>query len=211
MQKCILIGVLILLTVVSGAMAATVGVDFTGLTADITNNPYWINGVTFSYTPISADTAAFADGAILSNGIGLLTMVFDFPAIGLDFDFSVLGVPDLPSPNAPYQTGDVLSDGFAFFNSGDSAILFATISGQSTYTPPECEETKGCEMSAWDADGTFHYAGPGFSQADVYFQPTAAYFDVKNVSYDPAPEPGTIVLFACGLAIVGARRTLKRS
>jgi hypothetical protein len=187
----ILLTFIVLLMVVAPAKANIITVDFSGfgnsfidLTIQNPNNPPGFTGIatpdglTFAYDDSDNDGMDFA--AISSSGIfgttpHILSMDFGPTqygmATGLWIDFALIGALE-----------DFVPAGlFVQLDNGELALADAV----------------GFPGAA---SGNLSYEGSPFSRAFLAFSPDAQYFDISNVSYEPVPEPSTMILLGSGLA-----------
>jgi hypothetical protein len=178
-----------LVMIVAPAKANIITVDFSGFGSnfdDITtqNNPPGFTGIatpdglTFAYDDSDNDGLDFA--AISGTGIfgttpHILSMDFGPTqfgmAKGLWIDFALIGAIDSFVPVGL----------FVLLDNGELALADA-------YGFP------GISF------GTLSYEGSPFSRAFLAFSPEAQYFDISGVSYEPVPEPSTMILLGSGLA-----------
>jgi hypothetical protein len=170
--------------------AASVLVNFSVLTDSViitTNtdpNAYLLSGITFSYDNLgNIDEFANIDSSGIVGSTGG-RLYFDFmpptpKAMGLSFDFSLLGVP---GSNTPLTNGLVIT-----FNDGQTYVTNLTIA-TSSFTPYDSGNPSG----DGDASGSFVYSGGPFDQALMRFSSGAGFFSVANISYEIAPPLMTI-------------------
>lgn len=195
-----IVSLLALVFVAGAALAAPVTVDFSVLginSIDITRssnpNGYTLNGVNFWYDNqgSAADTASVDASGIFGTTNGLLAFDFAAPATALNFDFSLLGA-----------TGS-LDDGlFIMFKNGGNDVADMLI--PATFIPYDPNDlTQG-----GDAMGTLSYSGAAFDQAQMYLSLGAPYFSVSNLSYEPVPEPGSLMVLGSG--VVGLLGLMRR-
>ena len=219
MMKIFRFAILALLLVAGTAVAATITVDFSGLstTTDITfqgdalnpdlnsvhlNGP---NGVRIQYvaaaydtgTGLPIDTASADNTGVFGSPLGALVLIFDNPAVGLSFDYSVDPFLDAEQLPLPVCVGGNCVD--LIFNPGN--ILASSLDPLATFTYGSL-------------------AGPAaspFSAVTIFFASDAANFNMSNIKFDSTapdtvPEPGTFVLIgSCLLGLAGTRLLKRRA
>lgn len=167
MKKLFLIVSLLAMMMVTGAVvAAPVNVNFSSLVTSFNITlplTYNLDGITFSYDNFAT---ASETAAINPQGIAGSTygaLIFDFAAPATALNFN------FTLNGAAGNPADALT---AIFDNGDSATI------------P-------------DGVGALAYTGAPFSNAQFFFAVNAAgaplQFTVSNLSYEPVPEPGSMV------------------
>ena len=157
------------------------------------------DGVTFQFDPggYDASNVPLYSASADSTGIfgdtagGQLNLYFDFPAMGLLINFSVLGAA--PCTSGPCAVPDALD---TIFNNGDSPFYGGTAHADGTIT------------------GQLLYTSSlPFNQVALFFDTLGPNFTVDSVSYDSiAPEPVSFLLIATGLVgLVGFKRLRHRA
>jgi hypothetical protein len=175
---------------------ATVSVDcgVVAVETDITlPNTLTLDGIIFSYDNYgsSTDSASINNNGISGTTLGLLTFNFDAPAYSLNFDFFLRG-------GAPGLIPDAL---IVTLSNGGNGV--ADLTFQTTSFIPYDPRNPVKESLAF---GSFAYGGAPFNQAEMYFSLDAPYFNVSRITYNPAPEPATVVLLACGMLVLNWRK-----
>jgi len=183
MKLCNSLLLMTLLTV-PAAVAGTVQLDFSelGTASPVDVNGLSIDGVTFH----------FAGGSAQYNAV-----------IGLSGMTALVSEPLLVGDTTGTLTLDFL-DPTPFL---DFDIVMASadpISGAYTVTlagnSPLSEDT--APIVAF-SEGAFSYNGPPITSAVITFSSDAPQFGLDNLTFDPAPEPGTGTLFG-GLLVAFA-------
>jgi len=168
-----------------------VTVDFSGLTTttDITlPSGIHLDGVTFQYAPVATDTASADSAGIFGDTVGTMYFVFDAPAVGLTFTYSVLGPAGVPASCSSSDCLDVLFDGTALPsdpNPSDTVSYGSRVDPNSPATP--------------------------FSLVTMYFTLDVPNFTIDSVAYDSAvPEPASFLLFGTVVLGLGGARLFRR-
>lgn len=180
-RSIVLIAVFGLALMGGAAQAALVTVDFSGVTTavDITApHSLTLDGITFSYTPVSTDTAQVDTNGISGSAQGgPLAFDFDAPATTLNFAFKLAG----GTPNA------LITDALDItFSNGDELVL----------TVPASFDASGNASGSLAYDSSLGSLG-SFVSATMFFSTDAASFNVSNISYDSTvPEPATLVVWS---------------
>jgi hypothetical protein len=183
---------------VTGLVMA-VTVDFSVLGTDSINitapDSYTLNGITFRYDDFGSgtDTAQLDASGIFGSAYGSLIFDFSTLATSLNFDFSVLGVTQ--------SSDDAL---FIVFKNGGSDVTDMLV--PASYVPYDPSDP----TAGGDAFGTLSYSGAAFDQALMVFSPSAPLFSVANVSFEPVPEPSSLILLASGILGLGGLRSFRQ-
>ena len=202
MNRIIVLIVLLAQIVMAGtALAVPVNLDFTSAPGvDVTtSSPFSLNGVTISYDDYGSglDFANVGSSGIIGSMGGVLIFDFNTSATALNIGFSLLDAVS----NTP-QLSDALT--VVFYGKGNFL--------DSTTAPADFfAYDSNADPTLGFASGILAYSGTVFDHAELYFSSEALYFTVDNVSYEPVPEPGTIVLLAVGLFGLGIWRFKRQS
>ena len=192
------------------ALALPVQIQFSnvgGTPIDITNTSGNVPGdpVVFSYD--NSPASGFGTASITSGGItgdtGILdpgpppiefnnTLTIDFTGAPIPVIMNLLVTFSMPgmSVNDPFG---VMAD---FFNLGGGVGWVDHVDVPVTIASP---------------NGILQYTGPNlFDYVVINFSTDAPFFEITDVTYEPVPEPGTIILVAAGLLGLGGLRFARR-
>lgn len=178
-----ILSVVILLSCLVGLPGPTSAatITFDGLDTEVDATGVTIGDVTFRYQGPYAVIGDYGpipgDSILFGESVGLLFMDFGTPIAALSFEFALDTTVDVD----PGVTAELIQPGQLF---GDLFIASAIY-----------DDNLGLAL------GTFNYAGAAIAQAILAFDAEfSTAFIVDNVNCTPVPLPGTLLLFASGLA-----------
>jgi hypothetical protein len=156
-----------------------------------------IAGVTFGFTvrglpsrdavynSVGPGSLAFIRSpSLVGNAAGVLVLAFDVPVDSLSFGVAL-------SSLAPFSPGFVV----ALFDADSNPLGVFGVATAPVLTFSE---------------GQFRFSGALVSRVVVIFNPTAASFAFDNLTFNPVPEPATLLLVGAALAVGAVRRARQR-
>ena len=200
---------LVQIVVVGTALAVPVNLDFTSAPApdiDLTTTTFTLNGVTISYEGDGSpnDFAHVGPSQFTGNSGPELAGIIGNTGGKLIFDFTTsatalnIGFTLLEAVSTTPQVSDALIT--LYFYDNGNLLGITTTPADFFASDPAADPTLGL------ASGILAYSGTAFDHTELFFSTEAPIFAIENMSYEPVPEPGTIVLLAVGLIGLGVLR-----